>query len=168
MNLTRLNASESDVTAIGPLRSLSGCIPCHRLCGDRASAARRSAHVPRLRPAAEASSFTSLRSMPHRLDPANGGVCFLRQSNPGSKPRKLGGQRSEVKGERRAQPVSEDMSGVARPASSARASRRSARIEPTQSAQRSGPSRMSAKGRNPPCVNRRFLRRGLCNARWSH
>jgi hypothetical protein len=197
----------------GPLLPSNGCISCNCLRKDQAGAARRSAHargpspgrspgtnspldclcpglLPRPQPAAGASSFTSLRSMPQRLDPGHGGARFSWQANPGSEPRKSGGQRSEVKGERRAKPVSEEcartqtgqwtvcawrtpgalapgMSGVARPASSARASRLSQRIEVPHPALRSGPSRKSAKGRKPPLTAQGFVLNGSRGARWS-
>ena len=42
----------------------------HDPAGDQAGGALRSAHVPRRRPAAGASAFTSLRRAPHSPDPA--------------------------------------------------------------------------------------------------
>jgi len=48
---------------------------------------------------------------------------FAVEEHLGMQPRESGGQRSEVKGEGWAQPVPEDMSGVAHPAPSARAAR---------------------------------------------
>jgi hypothetical protein len=140
--------------AFGPLLTLNGRFYCQGLRGDRADAARCSAHVLRAgkdRP----SPLTSLRSMPHRLDPIDGGACSPWKNHPRVQTRKSGGQRSEVKGEKWAKPISEDMSGVARPTSSARAGRRSESVDPTpseatQPASRSGLSRKSAPGRKPP------------------
>src|SRR5438445_5994159 len=55
------------------------------------------AHVPRRRPAAVASSFTSLRRTPHRPDPAPPWRLTTRTTTV--LPRASGGRRSEVKEE---------------------------------------------------------------------
>src|SRR5437867_5118198 len=55
------------------------------------------AHVPRRRPAAVASSFTSLRRTPHRPDPASPWRVTTRTTTV--LPRASGGRRSEVEEE---------------------------------------------------------------------
>ena len=95
-----------------------------RLSGDRAAGACSSAHVPRAgrdRP----SSFTSLRSKPHRPDPIHRFGIFSVTQRARRKPGTSGWGRSEVKGEGRVFSGPEDMSGVPRPMATARASRHS-------------------------------------------
>jgi len=61
---------------------------------DQDGGAFRCAHVPRRRPAADASSFTSLRGTPHRPDPAP--PCGSTMRTTVVEPRAAGGRRSEV------------------------------------------------------------------------
>ncbi len=87
---------------------------------DRAAGVLCSVHVPRGRPVAGASSFTSLRTTPHRPDretPRRSTVA----NSPRLPPRAAGGRRSEVKEEGRAQLAPRDMSVVGHPLALARA-----------------------------------------------
>ena len=85
---------------------------------DQDGGAFRCAHVPRHRPAAGASSFTSLRGTPHRPDRAPLWHALTRATVV--LPRASGGRRSEVKEEGWAQPIPGDMSGAGHPMPSAR------------------------------------------------
>jgi len=88
---------------------------------DRAAGVLYSAHVPRRRPLADASSFTSLRRAPHRPDLPPSLVFEGFARHRGCRPRTAGGRRSEVKEEGRAQPDPGDMSAAGHPAALARA-----------------------------------------------
>jgi len=92
-----------------------------RSARDQAGGALCSAHVPRHRPAADASSLTSLRRAPHRPDPDPQWRRGPRASPPMPHAKDVGWPSSEVKEEGRAQPGPGDMSGVGHPASLARA-----------------------------------------------
>jgi hypothetical protein len=81
---------------------------------DRAGGVLCSAHVPRHRPAAGASSFTSLRTAPHRPDRGTPWRSTVANSQR-LPPRAAGGRRSEVKEEGRAQPAPGDVSGGCHP-----------------------------------------------------
>ena len=87
---------------------------------DQDGGACHSAHVPRRRPSAAASSFTSLRGTPHRPDQAPPWHAITRTMVVG--PRASGDRRSEVKEEEWAQPIPGDMSGACPPMPEARSS----------------------------------------------
>src|SRR4051812_2763034 len=81
----------------------SAPLGARRLARDREAGALCSAHVPRNRPSADASSFTSLRRAPHRPDqpphssPRTAALGQLAERTGWS--RVAGGRRSEVKEE---------------------------------------------------------------------
>ena len=129
---------------------------------DQAAGPHCCAHVPRQRPSAVTSSFTSLRNAPVRLI-YHQGLFVTRAHRESGQPRGLGGRRSEVKEETAAaRPASGGMSAGGRPSPAARAA--AGTREP-----RSTRCRSAAAGRQTPLFAARnptaklSIRRATCH-----
>lgn len=90
------------------------------LVWDQGARAFRSARVPRRRPSATGSSFTSLRETPCLPDLPLSWLFRGVRCDRHCQTRAWGDRRNEVKEERRAQPGAGDMSGAGHPAPSSR------------------------------------------------